>query len=258
LNTKWLKTMENNLQDYIIKVEGFNKIQTSEMIDFFSYYLLNIAGQKNLKPKDIEKCFETLNIPPYSNIPKYLTDNSQKVKGKIQKFIKKDVNYVLTNQRIEALEKRINLDMPKQIIEKVLRELLPKIANANANSFLEEGIKTFEIGAYRASIIMIWLLTLDHMFEYVIANKLPDFNVALRQSGIAKTINSKDDFGEIKESKFIEVCRGANIISNDVRKILSTKLGIRNSFAHPSTVMLPKSKALEFIEDLVENVILKY
>jgi len=43
-----------------------------------------------------------------------------------------------------------------------------------------------------------------------------------------------------------------------VRKILDTKLGIRNSYAHPSTVKLPKSKALEFIEDLVNNVILKY
>ena len=73
-----------------------------------------------------------------------------------------------------------------------------------------------------------------------------------------KVINTKDDFGDLKESVFIEACRGANIITNDIRKILDTKLGIRNSFAHPSTIMLPKSKALEFIEDLVNNVISKY
>lgn len=105
---------------------------------------------------------------------------------------------------------------------------------------------------------MVWLLTLDHLYEYILANKLSDFIIALRKMNNNKSIKTKDDFSDIKESTFIEACRGAGIISNDIRKILDTKLGIRNSFAHPSTVTLPKSKAFEFIEDLVDNVILKY
>jgi hypothetical protein len=91
-----------------------------------------------------------------------------------------------------------------------------------------------------------------------LSNKISDFVTALRRANINKSVHTKDDFGELKESQFIEICKSAGIISNDVRKILDAKLGIRNSFAHPSNIKLPKSKALEFIEDLIENVILKY
>jgi hypothetical protein len=37
-----------------------------------------------------------------------------------------------------------------------------------------------------------------------------------------------------------------------------SKLGIRNTAGHPSTVTVHGSKAANFIEDLVENVILKF
>lgn len=62
----------------------------------------------------------------------------------------------------------------------------------------------------------------------------------------------------MKESKFIDLCRVAKIISNDVRKILDQKLGTRNSSAHPSGVTINKSKVIDFVEDLVDNVVLKY
>jgi hypothetical protein len=250
--------MVNNLEEFILRIEDFNNLQSSELIDYFIYYLQNFAGQSSVKAKEIENCFTFLTIPPYSNISSYLLKNSKKVKGKTQKFIGSNSSYQLTRQRTDEISSRIVLDIPKITIEKNLRNLLSKLTNASERAFLEEAIKTFEIEAYRASIIMVWLLTLDHLYEYILANKLSDFIAALRRMGNSKSIHSKDDFGDIKEVTFIEACRGAGIISNDIRKILDTKLGIRNSFAHPSTISLPKSKALEFIEDLVDNVILKY
>lgn len=54
------------------------------------------------------------------------------------------------------------------------------------------------------------------------------------------------------------MCRSSGVISNDIRKILDTKLGIRNSFAHPSSVYITEIKAIDFITDLVQNIILKY
>ena len=71
-------------------------------------------------------------------------------------------------------------------------------------------------------------------------------------------ITKRDDFEEIPEGKFIEFLRSSRVISNDVRKILDAKLGVRNTFAHPSAVSLSEVKATDFIIDLVENVILKY
>jgi len=56
------------------------------------------------------------------------------------------------------------------------------------------------------------------------------------------------------------VTRSADVISNDVRKILDEKLGTRNSSAHPSAIAIAikRSKVIAFVEDLVENVVLKY
>lgn len=250
--------MISNLQEYIKHIGNFQDMKNSEMIDYFSYYLIVFNNSENIRPKQISECFSELHIPPYSNIPKYLSDKSKKVKG-YQKYIKnKDTSYKLTRQRIIELEQTIMLDKQVAQIKSSLNTLLSKLTNESEKNYLEEAIITFEVKAYRASIIMVWLLTIDHLYEYILDGKITDFITALRRANINKSIRSKDDFGELKESQFIEICKSAGIISNDVRKILDTKLGIRNSFAHPSTIKLPKSKALEFIEDLIENVILKY
>ena len=52
--------------------------------------------------------------------------------------------------------------------------------------------------------------------------------------------------------------RAANVFNNDVKKILDEKLGIRNTAGNPSTVTVHGTKAANFIEDLVENVLLKF
>ena len=91
-------------------------------------------------------------------------------------------------------------------------------------------------------------------------NKILDFNVELgkRTDTKIKKITIKDDFTDLKESIFIEVMRAARIITNDVRKILEEKLGTRNTCSHPSDIIIHESKVVNFIEDLVDNVILKY
>jgi hypothetical protein len=117
------------------------------------------------------------------------------------------------------------------------------------------------VNARRAAIIMVWSGTLDHLYDYVLKHKIADFNSAIskRSDKYAKLIvKLKDDFSDIKDSVFIEVCRSAGIISGDVRKILDQKLDVRNTHAHPSSVEVGETKVVDFIEDLVTNVIVKY
>ena len=92
--------------------------------------------------------------------------------------------------------------------------------------------------------------------------KLTEFNSVLANNKDKRvkvtSVAQIDDFGDMPESKFIEFCRTAKIISNDVRKILETKLGIRNSSAHASSVSIGKAKVIDYVEDLVDNVVLKF
>lgn len=248
----------SDLEIFIKQIPDFEKLPSSKLIDYFSYFIIHENKNVTVRAKDIENCYSNLNIPAYSNIPRYLIENSKKGIKKKPKYLKTKDGYKLIRERTEAIKKSLQLDTHYTSVNKDLRGLLQKITNESEISFLEESIKTFEVNAFRAAIIMVWLLTIDHLHEYVFNTQRTEFITALRRMNISKSINTKDDFADIKESVFIEACRSAGILSNDVKKILDVKLGIRNSFAHPSTVQLSRSKALDFIEDLVNNVILKY
>jgi hypothetical protein len=101
-----------------------------------------------------------------------------------------------------------------------------------------------------------------HLFELVLKKHLASFNVELAKVTDKRirvsVVATRDDFGEIPEGKFIELLRASGVVSNDVRKILDQKLGTRNSSAHPSGISIKGSKVIDFVEDLIDNVILKY
>ncbi len=110
---------------------------------------------------------------------------------------------------------------------------------------------------------MCWNLAFDHLCHYVLKHELTNFNTAwpkrfpkkhadARISAVAK----REDFSELQESDVIDICRSGNIITADVFKILSTKLGTRNSAAHPSNVTFDQVQVEAFILDLVNNVVL--
>jgi hypothetical protein len=134
------------------------------------------------------------------------------------------------------------------------------VSEKNERAFLEEAMKCYQVSAYRAAIILIWLVSIYHLQNYIFANKLKQFNAELAKNPDKKVrkIVDKDDFSDLPENKFIELSRASGVISNDVRKILDTKLGTRNSAAHPSGIVIGEHKAIEFGIDLINNVILKY
>jgi hypothetical protein len=109
---------------------------------------------------------------------------------------------------------------------------------------------------------MCWQLVIDHLNELVLQKHLAAFNAKLAlvtdKRVKVSEIKTRDDFSDIPEGKFIELLRSAGIINNDVRKILDDKLGTRNTAAHASAVVIRASKAIDFVSDLVENVILKF
>lgn len=249
------------LDDFADQIEDFYSMTSSDQIKYLVYYLLILSKQDGVKPIEIKKLFEQLHILPYTNIPKYLNDKSTG-KKETRIFIKKKEKYYLLKDAKDSVDVKFKSSKPKLIVQNELKNLSIKITKAEQNIFFEETIKCFGIGAYRASIIMSWNLTIDHLFEYILSKKLSEFNTALAANTDKRikitSIVLKDDFSEIPENKFIEFCRTSKIISNDVRKILENSLGIRNSAAHPSSIVFTETKTLAYIEDLITNIILKY
>ena len=108
---------------------------------------------------------------------------------------------------------------------------------------------------------MSWNLAYDHLCGYMLdAKRLTYFNTQLPKSfpkARISVITQKEDFSELKESEVLQTCRSANIISNDLLKVLKEKLDKRNTAAHPSNVVISPHTAEEYIIDLITNVLTK-
>lgn len=256
------KINKEELDKFTSNVKDFFTLKSSDQIDYFVYFLTVESNCPTTQGTPIRECFILSEITPYSNISQYLTINLKAKEKPYPKFLRIKDGYQLHRSAKSLIEENIIKKPFKAKVSQDLRQLLDHVKNPIENEFFKEAINCFEISAYRASIVMVWNLTLDHLYEYVLKNELANFNAALAKNTDKKvkitSVSSKDDFSDIPEGKLLEFLRSANIISNDVRKILDIKLGIRNTYAHPSAVKLLESKAVEFIEDLVNNVILKF
>ncbi len=246
------------LETYIEGIAGFDELEASQKIPFFAYFVLEYAGQDYFTPADVNACFSSLHIKPYSNIPAFVSKNA---KGKKQIFVTKNHGYKIERQLLKEIQSKIITSSSIQATKSRLREHVNDGLPEFSKAFLEESILCFEYKLYRSSVIMIWLFAIDHLFEYLTRHKLAEFNAVYAKDGTNKKnlqIKDKDDFSEIGEKKFIELCRAANIISNDVRKILEQKLDTRNTYAHPANIKITETKCSDFITDLLDNVVSKY
>ncbi|HET6432647.1 hypothetical protein [Dyella sp.] len=251
--------MTSKLEAFAAQIPDVGQRTKSELVSYFAYYLTVIEGQGDTTATKVDECFAKLRIPPYSNIRALLSAKSKRGKG--QSFIRTKTGYHLTREAQTEVQQKLHSGPAKVETSILLRDLLPKISDPTERSFLQEAIDCYEIGARRAAILMTWLLSLSHLYQHVLKHKLSEFNAALvADKGVKlSAITNIDDFAEIsKEVKLIELLRASKVISNDVRKILDTKLGIRNSAAHPANVSISEVKATDFIIDLIENVVLKY
>lgn len=247
-----------NIEEFVKKFDDFTKWESRQQIDYIAYFLTTAKGLTSFTAKDIELCFSDLSLRYYQRTPQYLSENASDTKS--GKYIKQTSGYRLERKTYDEIDIIVKNEPTKIAVSQQLIDLMDSIKNTNEKAFLIEAINCYRIEAYRATITLIWLLTIDHLQNYIFGSKLNDFNTALVKNPdkkISKIVNY-DDFSELKESKLIEVMRSAGIISNDVRKILDEKLGIRNSAAHPSGITFTAHKATEFILDLVNNIVIKY
>jgi hypothetical protein len=243
------------LNKFVEKLDGFGSWSSKMQVDYVVYFLTFKNGLESATVADINKCFELLDLGLYSRLPVYLSEET-----KSGRYIKSAKGYRLQRAVLEMVHSQYEAE-PKRIqVSKHLVDLVPSITESNEKQFLEEAINCYRVEAYRSAIVMVWILTIDHLQRFTYSTQLNEFNTALNAHSDKKMkpIVSYDDFSQLKEGRFIELLKSANIISNDVRKILVDKLGVRNSAGHPSGVKISGHKATEFVIDLVENVLLKY
>lgn len=245
------------LESFIERFDDFSKWEGKKQVDYFAYFLMTEAGHASITAKQVQDCFNTLSLKNYARSSAYLSESAGHKSGR---YVKSQTGYRLERSAYDDIKRDVNNEPKKIQVSSELAGLVPKVKDSQERTFLEEAIRCYRVEAFRATIVMVWTLTMDHLQKYIFGQRLNEFNAAIAAHSDKKMrpIVNYDDFSELKESRTIELMRTANIISNDVRKILDEKLGIRNSAGHPSGISFSGHKTAEFALDLIENILLKY
>ncbi len=246
------------MDNFFSSLADFDGWASPKQIDYITYYLLKTKSQESVTVKQIEGVATKLDLKPYKRLPQYLSTNAGNKKGRYIKV--KTGGYRLERNTFNEIDRIVSNEPAKVAVSEQLASLASQVSDPQENTFLNEALNCSKVQANRATVIMIWIVAMNHMRKYVFNNKLNEFNAAfaLNPDRRINTINQLDDFSIISEDKFILLMKSANIISNDVRKLLDEKLGTRNSAAHPSSVTITGHKSTEFALDVVQNVLLKY
>lgn len=251
------------LGSLINEIPGFSSWKHAEKIRFFAWFLHSKRRQEFFRSGDIASCYDKLKLEPPSSITPFL---SQMEKRKPKEVLRKGKGYYLEKRVIEDFERKFGQRDATVKADKLLADLPAKLRDSIERTFLDEALICFRNKAFRAAIVMTWNLAFHHLREFVIKNQLAKFNAVWQTDSRYTKHNAKKritnfathtDFAELRESEVIEICRAANIISQDINKVLREKLDKRNSAAHPSSLVIAPHTAEEFIIDLITNSVLK-
>jgi hypothetical protein len=243
------------LESFIRGVVGFNAKTDAEKVEILGWFFHSAARKDRFDASDLAECFDVLHVPRPSNIHLTLRRLCERNPARLLKDSK---GYRLSANARADMEKRIHVREISVKATALLDGLLGQVQDPAKKAFLLETVACFEHKAYRAAIVMAWNLTFSDVLDRIVGSHLADFNNQ-RAKAFPKDseVKRRADFEDYKESRIIEIARGAGILSASSAKILKEKLDKRNTAAHPSLVKVSAVSAEEVIIDLVENIVLR-
>ena len=252
----------DSLNSLVNGTPGFGTWSHADKIRLFAWFLHANGKQERFTSIHIRACFEQLKMAPPASISPFL---NQMEKAKPKPTVLRDrKGFYLERSIFEKLNAKYGQRKITIQVTQMLVDLPTKVPDVTEQEFLKEALICYREGAFRAAIVMTWNLAFDHLLNFILKHHLTAFNrqwpislPARNQKARIQTISSRDDFGELKESEVILVCKSAAIISPGLYEILDEKLARRNTAAHPSTIGISQIQAEGVIDDLINNVVLK-
>ena len=251
-----------SLTDVVGSVPGFASWSHADKIRYFGWFLVAHEKRDRFNSTDIGKCYDQLRMAPPASISPFL---NQMEKAKPKPLVLRDSRgFYLEHSLFEVLNAKYGERKITIQVTQMLMELPSKVPDVAEREFLNEALICYREGAFRAAIVMAWNLAFDHLLNFILKHHLVAFNkqwpISLstrNQKARVQAVSTRDDFGELKESEILLICKSAAIVTPGLYDILDEKLGRRNNAAHPSTIVISQIQAEGVIDDLVNNVVLK-
>jgi hypothetical protein len=131
--------------------------------------------------------------------------------------------------------------------------------------YLDEAVRCYEGGMYRAAVLMVWSACIQHLFSVIeghqggvkameAANRARYGKTDPLPTGYKK-IHKSDDLLYLKESAVLLLAEDAGLLNRNARDLLDEKLKLRNRCGHPTRYKPGREETVIFIESLVVNII---
>lgn len=245
----------SNAPSFVAGVAGFEQKHESEKVLVFGWFLHTARALDRFAPADLNACFDECHLPRPSNIHRVL---ARMCESRPPSLLRDGRGYRLTSHARSHLERELPARATTVLATELLRSVAARVTEPIKKQFLEETLTCFKHQAYRAAIVMAWNLAYSDVLDRILTGDLARFNAQLpKVLPKAAPIGKRSDFEDHKESKILEVARGAGDLSASSYRVMTEKLNKRNLAAHPSSVVIGPVQAEEVICDLVENILLR-
>jgi hypothetical protein len=154
-----------------------------------------------------------------------------------------------------ALAGKVLYTTPAAKQARELRDLLPKVKNEDARSFLLEAVVCAEQSLFRAAVVLSWVGAVSLLYEAAASKHLAAVNAEVaRRDPRWRPAKSVADLGRLKDSVFLDVAESVGLIDRNVKQELEGCLKLRNACGHPSSLKIGANKVAAHLEILALNV----
>ena len=246
----------SDVQSFASSIPGFYRKSQVDQLLILAWYAETKLDKAVFGGGIMRQCFKDAGVGA-PDMSVYLPRLASK---KPPQLLKSGNGYKLAGSVRREFDGKFGGDPVVATISKTLGDLPAQVPSMEERAFLDEALKCYRIGAYRAAIVMTWNVTYAHVMDWILSEhaRLAKFNDAIpvkypKKAGVS--VASLDDFDGLKESEVIEILRTAKLIDKNTCQILKDKLTRRNMAAHPSRVVIDQHAASDMVSDLVTNVI---
>lgn len=249
-----------NLSEFVRSIPNFSAKNHPERIRAFGWFLHTEEHQDRFSTADMTACYDAADLDQPANMRRFLDSLAEK---RPPELLKDSRGYRLSQPVRERLDAELGKADTVIVVEKMLTDLPGKISDEGEKLFLQEALKCYRHEAFRAAIVMVWNLAYDHVLRWVLADpvRLADFNSGIAARNKTKAhvvITVREDFEELKEGEVVDILGKMNGFPRGQKKTLKEKLDRRNTYAHPSLLLVARPQVDDMITDLVNNIVLYF
>jgi hypothetical protein len=131
--------------------------------------------------------------------------------------------------------------------------------DVRVSAFVEEALLCFDMGCFRAAVVLAWCGAIALLQLHVISDHLAEFNTeALRRDARWRAAHAAEDLGRLREVEFLQILETVNVITKSVRTELESGLKLRNSCGHPTELQVSEARTAAHLESLLLNVFSRF